>query len=376
MKKIVHLINSKSFLPWIKESFDDSQFENKFVLLDLKNNNIDRSEDGTRFLSIDEKGKKELLKIVNDSEITIHYFLDYTKSELILRSNNNVKHYWYFFGADIYQQLNDFRTNLYQAETSKWLRFNLMYRFRLEFRSFKYKFILRKDTPKQILLKSFKRIEKVLWYVDDEIDWINTKVQLPDFLYFKFFQSKDVIPFDSGKVNSDSKKILIGNSAAIENNHLDILKVFKSFKDDTYSVALPIVYGEPANYKTEVKKQFINHFGTRAEFLEKSIPLADYYKWLNDCPTAIMLHNRQQGLGNIFYLIANGSKLYLSENNVIYNWLKKNQITVFSFEDSFEKDYQSQRLTLDESTRISNYKRLKELLDRKSTLKQDLLSIN
>ena len=227
MKKIVHLLNSKSFLPWIKESFDDNQFDNTFILLDLKNKNLDKEEDGTRHLSIDETGKEKLLNEVNASDVAIHYFLDYTKSEIILKSDTSVKHYWCFFGADIYQQLNVFKANLYQEKTKKWLKFNLMYRFRLELRAIKYKLFKRKATPKQVLLRSLKRIEKVLWYVDDEIEWINSKIELPEFLYYKFFHTKEVIPFNTGKVDVNSEKILIGNSSAMENNHLDVLELFK-----------------------------------------------------------------------------------------------------------------------------------------------------
>ena len=374
MKKIVHLLNRKSFLPWIKESFDGNQFDNTFILLDLKNKNLDREEDGTRYLSIDETGKEKLLNEVNASDVAIHYFLDYTKSEIILKSDTSVKHYWCFFGADIYQQLNVFKTNLYQEKTKRWLKFNLMYRFRLELRAIKYKLFKRKATPKQVLLRSLKRIEKVLWYVDDEIEWINSKIELPEFLYYKFYQTKEVIPFDKGKVDVSSKKILIGNSSAMENNHLDVLELFKKLPDGM-QVALPLVYGEPQDYKQAVIERFKDHFKENVEILEERKTLEEYYAWLDSFPTAIMLHNRQQGLGNIFYLIANGSKLYLSDNNIIFKWLKKNNIEVSSFEKSFEKDYHNNELTLGEVKRVTNFDNLKILLDKKSDFKKVLLEL-
>lgn len=365
MKKVLHLINSEPFLKWVKTSLIDDEIQNNFVVLNLVDTDVDKEEGCTRHLSVDEAGKSKLLDLINSSDVVIHYFLDYTKSELILKSNENVKHYWYFFGADIYQQMELFRSNLYFSQTKKWMRFNVLFRFKLELRALKYRVFLRKPSPTQLLKKSFDRIENVLWYVEDEINWIKSKTKLPKFKYHKFFEFNQVIPFEKSGLDIDSKKILIGNSCSPENNHLDILERIEL--NVNYSYGLPFNYGEPANYRSFVKSKFLNKLGANVELLESKMELNDYYNWLNSFPTAIMYHNRQQALGNIFYLIANGTKLYLSETNIIFKWLLKNGITVFSFENDFINDQNSSNLILDSELRTKNYSKLKVLLSEKST---------
>lgn len=372
--KIAHLINESGlFLSWVKQMFNREEFENHYIIINSNGNNS-YNENGHLHCDLSKKGKEKSLKVINECDISIHYFLDYTKSELILKSNSNVRHFWYFFGADIYQQLNIFRKHLYGSETKKWMRFSLNYKYRLEFRAIKHLFLKQVRTPKNNLLKSMDRIEKLLWYIEDEIKWINEKVKMPAFAYFKFFTFKDVIPFDKGNVDVSKKSILIGNSAAIENNHLDVLKVFKNNKILDYQIALPLTYGNPEKYKQFVKKKYELFFGDNFKTQEKSLSLLDYYSWLNGFPTAIMLHYRQQALGNLFYLIANGTKVYLSEKNILLNWFQKNKIEVFSFEKQFINDYQQNNLTLNLENQKNNYLNLKNLLSIESSFIEQIIN--
>lgn len=351
--------------------FEHEEISNQFIVVNPKGNN-ELNETGDLHCDLSATGKNTILEAMNSSDLVVHYFLDYTKSELILKSSKNVKHYWDFFGADVYQQLNVFKKNLYGKRTKRWMRFVLSYRFRLEFRSIKY-LINGKPTPKRMLLDSFQRIDRLLWYIDEEIDWINTKVKTPEFLYFKHFTFEDVIPFEKCGVNTLVKKILIGNSATLENNHLDVLEMFRENKITDYQVALPLSYGSPEAYKQCIKTNYQAFFGDKFQAQESVLSLEEYYSWLNDFPTAIMLHYRQQALGNLFYLIANGTKIYLSEKNILLKWFGANQIDVFCFEKEFLKDYSQNNLTLDLVKQQNNYSNLKKLLSRESSFITDLL---
>ena len=371
--KIVHLINSNGlFLSWIKKAFSHQEISNQFIILNAKSSN-NRSENGDLHCDLEKTGKGLALEAINDSDIVIHYFLDYTKSELILKSNEDIKHIWYFFGADVYQQLNIFRKKLYGVKTRKWMRFSISYRFRLELRAVKYFLFKQRLTPRKNLLNSFQRIDKVLWYIEDEIKWINTKIKTPPFSYFKYFTFDDVIPFKKGIVDISKKNILVGNSAALENNHLDVLSVFKENNLTDYNVSLPLTYGEPKKYKQFVKQEFSTFLGSKFKSQEVSLPLVDYYNWLKDFPTAVMLHYRQQALGNIFYLIANGSKVYLSKKNILLDWFVKNNINVYCFEKDFVNDYKQNNLTLDLERQQSNYTNLKKVLSKESEFISEIL---
>lgn len=372
--KIVHLINDNGpFLSWIKEMFNREEISNEYVIINSKGNN-ERNQNNDFHCNLTKKGQEAALEILNKNEIAIHYFLDYTKSDLILKSNTTVKHYWYFFGADVYQQLNIFRKKIYGVETQRWMRFSLTYRFRLELRAIKQLILRQRATPKVKLLKSFQRIEKVLWYVEDEIKWINSKIKTPEFQFFKFFNFENIFPFDSSQLNESSNTILIGNSATLENNHLDVLKVFEKYGLHDVNVFLPLSYGNVLKYKSKVINKYASFFGDKLHIQESTLPLNDYYSNLNGCPTAIMYHYRQQALGNIFYLIANGTKIYLSKNNILLNWLKKNNLKVYCFEDEFIRDYEKGELTLSKELRQHNIDNLRVLLNESSTFVTNLIN--
>ena len=371
--KITHVLNDSGiFTSWVKQLFDQNGIENRFVIINPSGKN-EWNTDGDFHANMGGQGMKMVEGMINESDVVIHYFLSYSKSSLILKSNPTVRHFWYFYGADIYQQLNLFRKKLYGTETKKWMRFSVMNRYRLELRAIKHTIFNFRRSPKMNLLKSFSRIEKILWYVDEEINWINSKIKTPEFEYFKFFSFERIFPFDTSKLEKSKQNILIGNSAALENNHLDVLKIFKDGNLSNCHIQMPLSYGKPLNYKKAIIKKYSAYFGDNVHFLDKVVPLDEYYSWLNSCPTAIMGHYRQQGLGNIFYLVANGTKVYLSKNNILLKWFKQNDLALFCLEDDFVKDAQSNNLILSDELRVKNFIQLKSVLQKESTFIKGLL---
>ena len=62
------------------------------------------------------------------------------------------------------------------------------------------------------------------------------------------------------------------------------------------------------------------------------MPIDDYYKIIGRADVAIFGQLRQEAAGNIAFLLANGTKVFLRENNVLYEHYKKLGFMVFSFE--------------------------------------------
>src|SRR5690606_34405210 len=63
----------------------------------------------------------------------------------------------------------------------------------------------------------------------------------------------------------------------------------------------------------------------------------EYFTLLSTCNTGIFYHFRQQAMGNIIALLFLGLRIYLSNKNPVYPYLKRNNITVFDFDTEFEK---------------------------------------
>ncbi len=375
MIKLTHIVNGVQFLPWIKEIFTHPSIENRYVLIDFQ---LKHQDDANplldEVLKNDVSGRDRLLTIVNDSEYVIHYFLDQVKAEVIKRSNKNVKHYWYFFGADIYQQFPQFRNEIYGRSTITWMNKHPFESQRLLLRRIKYNLKFKK-APHKILEDCFHRIDAILWYVEDEIEYIGKKIKLPPFQYFKFFKPTDLL-HEPADVDRTAGKVLIGNSATPENNHLDVLAVLKSLNHPTNepTYTLPISYGGESGYRKDIKAAYTEVLNQQVEFLEGLVPLKEYYRILSQHPTAIMLHYRQQALGNIFYLIHQGSKVYMSESNVIYHWLRKNAIEVFSFESQFTLDYERNELVLSQIQIERNKQAIMKLLSKESDFISNFLN--
>lgn len=361
--RAIHLFSDKKFLGWVRQTFRTTGWDSSFVILNpqIKNTSITIDEN-TLEVSNDSYGQKIVLEKFINRDIAFHYFMDNVKADIIYRSHPGILHCWCFYGAEIYQQTNLFRRDLYGPATRKLLWSLPEIKFRYDLRKFYFKFFRLKPPPISSLLRSIPKIHRILWYVEEEIDKINTRIKLPPWQFFQFFNFSDIIPSGTGHTDRDTRKILIGNSATVENNHVDVLELLSKTRENNFTYSLPLTYGQFPRYKTKIKALYENQLGDRVTFLEQHMALESYYQFLQQHPTAIFLHHRQQGLGNILYLLYMGTKVYLSRSNIVFHWLQKNQIKVYSFEDQFLQDYNANDLVMDDLTTASNRKGIIALL--------------
>ncbi len=363
----LHLLSEMKFLPWIKHTFSREGWCSEYIIINRKLRHQHRQiEPHLCEVSGDEYGIRYILRSASGADFLFHHFLDNIKAEIIVRMQQPVIHCWCFYGAEIYQQTPLFRDRLYGKATVQKLKFFPEIRFRYELRALYYRFVKRERTPLQSLQLALPRIDYILWYIRTEINFIQQTIQLPPFLFFQYFQLDDVLPPHETWVYKTHKKILIGNSATIENNHFDVLAALRKVQLNDYEITLPLTYGQFSRYKKAVKREFTEVLGTKVTFVEKHIPLEKYYDELKKHRTAIFLHHRQQGLGNIFYLLYIGAKVYLSNQSIIYTWLRENDIQVFSFEDEFITDFNNQDIGLTDEQALKNRELLRRVLDNAS----------
>lgn len=353
----LHIFSDRKFIPWVRQTFKQFKWTSTFIILrsDWKNKHASVDEQTTE-VSADKYGYSFVLRSIHSNDIILHYLLDNHKANIISLAPSDTLHFWCFYGTEVYQQTPYFRKNLYGPESKKLLRTLPEIKFRYELRKLFYQIGKFEKTPLQSLKEAIPHIRSILWYVGEEIEQIKTKMELPPWKFFQFFEPNDIIPEGTKKVNPLSRKILLGNSATIENNHLDALRSLRLAADAGYAVTLPLTYGQFPRYKKKIKSRFANDLGNHVDFLEKHLSLDDYYSHLLEFPTAVFLHRRQQALGNILFLLYAGTKIYLSESNVIYKWLTANQIKVSIFEADFENDVKKNQLVW--STDIIEHNRL------------------
>jgi len=136
---------------------------------------------------------------------------------------------------------------------------------------------------------------------------------------------------ESANKEKASRVIMIGNSADPTNQHVPVLQALHGIWDGKFDVYLPLAYGK-SGYANEVARIATDLFGTHARIQRTFIQPDEYGKVLQSVDVAIYNHNRQQGLGNIFFLLAAGKKLYIRSDTTSYAFLEENHLPVYCTE--------------------------------------------
>lgn len=108
--------------------------------------------------------------------------------------------------------------------------------------------------------------------------------------------------------------ILLGNSATIQNNHLDMLELLARLRPDGRRVVTPLSYGDSA-YADLVAARGKALLGSDFLPLRDFLPASEYREIVARCSTVIMGHRRQQGLGNIIGAMLAGARVFLDTAN-------------------------------------------------------------
>lgn len=133
------------------------------------------------------------------------------------------------------------------------------------------------------------------------------------------------------RVKDKPIRILVGNSATITNRSVEAIKVISKYSDRLVEVYAPLSYGDNL-YRDEVIEAGKRIFGNKFIPLTDFVPLEEYTDLLSTMSVGIFNHNRQQGLGNITTLIAQGAKVYLSEEGPLLEDFINKGLKVFPTE--------------------------------------------
>jgi dTDP-N-acetylfucosamine:lipid II N-acetylfucosaminyltransferase len=341
MNKILnlHLTNDDKFInPFIKRFEDNCEGDNYYIV-DVAN------ENKLKYIRISESSKiicysfKEDLVFryisgkFNDSQevnVFIH-FLDYKKAKIIhiLKEKFEFKTYWIFYGADLYNRLyKKGRYELYDIQKN----FVLSYIWRYGRRLFYY---LRHSSEERIIRKFIQNLDFFCFWNPYDFQLLKknytTQARFKNFMYDSF----DVTNLNEFHSPLSDVTCLINHSSSSSGNHLTVLKKIKNFKDDDsfiHKLIIPLNYGLVG--VRELVKEYCEHNFTNSFVpLLEFIPKSTYFKILNTVNVAIFGHRRQEAGGNIIYLLAAGTKVFLREDNSLLQYFRDNEIVIFSFEN-------------------------------------------
>ena len=162
------------------------------------------------------------------------------------------------------------------------------------------------------------------------------------------------------------KNVLIGNSTAYTNNHLDIFNALANFDIGSRKIIVPLSYSPNPRYVNTLKKKGNSLFGENFMALTDFLPLDEYNKILKSCGFCIYGIERQQAMGNLNNILFFGCKLFLYKTSVLFKHYRNIGVKVFSIEDDLISEKAFEPISYDDA--LHN-----RLIIRSSMLKEVML---
>lgn len=240
----------------------------------------------------------------------------------------NIKVIWLGFGFDYYSFINNEESKL--ADKTK-IIYKKLYKLGVKNRV--------KLIVKKILFYEYRLAKKrkslinridifcpVLLSEYELINWPSSKK--PKLMDWNYGTIEDdwAKPTNCRKLNG--RNILLGNSATLTCNHIDALDYLDCNDSQYHNLIIPLSYGNK-HYAEKVKEHFLNSYPGESIFIEDFINFDDYMKLISSCSYVIMAHKRQQALGNIISLVYLGAKLFLDEENPLYDFFISKGLTIY-----------------------------------------------
>jgi len=296
-----------------------------------------------------EKDDRYLQLIINiQSEGKIDYIVChglssyYLETVKLIKSKTEVKIYWIFWGYELYRSLgysgkmklidHDSFLNplsyLQPTKPSKVFWFDIMHGF------------IMGDYIEKLLLEFIN-------YADYFCFWLYGDYELLQKFYpckakFKRFQYSakwknntmvNVVTHSERYFDKVPHTVMINHQSSNTGNHVTVLDKLKSLTGiDDFEITVPLSYGSNMIRRVvcwKGKRYFGDKFHPVLGYMKRD----KYYDLIGRIDVAIFGQLRQEAGGNISFLLANGTKVFLRENNVLYQHFKNRGYHVYSFEN-------------------------------------------
>lgn len=154
--------------------------------------------------------------------------------------------------------------------------------------------------------------------------------KLLDWNYGKLSKHLDSLPPPS---SDPCFKILVGNSASPNNNHIDAFELIKNARlPKNYEIIVPLSYGEE-RYREAIIRAGYSAFGDHFRPITDFMPLQDYLDLLASCSATVMNHRRQQAGDNISASLALGHRLFINKKNAFYDEYTRNGAYIYDIKN-------------------------------------------
>jgi dTDP-N-acetylfucosamine:lipid II N-acetylfucosaminyltransferase len=339
MPKVLHISRDNKFLDFAINCFEQVNSVENYYLVVTEEGEI--SYINYEFISPSTlkiaKTKVADVEFISQFKTVIFHGISPVEQKILNQITTDIKVIWFGYGFDYYPLLDFFMVSYFDRKTKKiWyrdknklvklvLKLNEIIPFWTFFKSKnQLKGLTRVDYFAPVLKQEYREIKKR--HPNFAAKYIDWNYEIGD----KIFSS-----LGDGFINGTN--FLIGNSASITNNHLDVFDLLKPEKIGDNKIIAPLSYGFPKAYKNIIVHAGNAKFKSQFQILEDFIPFEEYLKTLRSCGFAVFGSIRQQALGNIYMSLALGIKVYLNKKNPILSELRSKGFVLFDFND-FKKE--------------------------------------
>lgn len=318
MIKYLHIMNnnldySKNFIDFVKRNFDSQEH----VFLFFKENDMTQSPsyNNVIYRPLPEKynGRdrnfRVLLNLFQEAEYLLWNSLLFERkliAYIAFFTDLATKSTWLSWGADIYY---------WKLVSSP----RFITQFKIKLLNKGYELFVRQ-------LNSILCLEAEEAYVRKEFGF---RKKIFNQCYFPVNYDAEMLDkcMDNKKhTDSQTLKIMVGNSAAATLNHQRILNLLQKYTPDI-EVYMPLTYGDRA-YGEEVEAYGKALFGERCICLKEQMAIQAYIEFLNEMDIVIFDTEIQIGLSNLTILFYLNKKVYLSEKSIMYNYFIDKEIKI------------------------------------------------
>lgn len=350
MKSFIHFVIDDKFIPDSIKCFENAGLtENEFYYVRPRSHTVTEFLDLAKVIEIKRCDVLSLLENKSSCVVVLHS-LYALPLELISHIPDSIKVVWYAWGFDIYSNPRPLNPlvrldNRYGNETQSFINTCKRISYLGEFR-FLLKRLLTKGYRKRDAEKAVSRIDYFAGVFQEEYDLLCAQVP--------FFKAKKIVhnyihPQEFSRVDIDESvgakgnNILLGNSATVNCNHLDLLTKLGASNLKGIKIYCPLSYQGTQDYKQAVVKKGKDLFGEDFIPLMDYLPLSEYNQIMNSCGSLVLGQMQQAATCNILTAIWSGIKVYLPEDSMNYIHYTNEGLKVYPLDSINSRDVNESR---------------------------------
>lgn len=307
---ILQITFDDKFVDYVVEQFRGYSSMCRIVLLTYDSNTIKYSTkiDKDNIITYNSNEYNDLLaSLSNYKAVITHGLFDYMQYDIVRKLPKEVKLAWVLWGSEIYSRKENKKK--YLAKGTKFI-YTIRECLKPKTKDDKFK---HEEVPLDIL----KRVDYLLGSsLELFYDVKNYLKETVEHLKYSYYTIEDIVGEELIEKYASGNNILVGNSSAIENNHLEIIYRLNKIKvSNEIKCYFPLSYGEVW------VRNFVNRIG-KTLLGSKYVPLLTFMKRSNynelmlSCGVYISNHHRPNAFGNILTAIWLGLRVFVSENNI------------------------------------------------------------